>query len=126
MCNSSFICFCSAPLPLELTIVLFHVIFTWTSCSFTPSRSCSHCCLVFMCLWWLVLCVILLPFIIIYVKKVATMKSNIGCCHHHHKGPASFCCRRFVQVSNVMPWPNCYGVFCLVICFSRQWSSWYE
>jgi hypothetical protein len=43
VCNNSFTCFLCAPLPLELTIILFHVIFIWASCSFTTSRSCSHC-----------------------------------------------------------------------------------
>ncbi len=57
-----------------------------------------------------------------YVQKIRVVKSDVGCCHHHHKGLASFCCHHFVQVSNVMPWPNCYGGFCLLICFSRRWS----
>jgi hypothetical protein len=64
----------------------------------------------------------LAPLYHFYVQKIGAMKSNVGCCHHHHKRPASFYCHCFVQVSNVMPWPNCYGVFCLLICFSRWWS----
>lgn len=56
------------------------------------------------------------------VQKAGAVKSNIGCCHHRHKGLACFCCHHFVHVNNVMAQPSCYGVFYLLIYFSR-WQS---
>ncbi len=119
MCKNSFICFCYAPSSLELTIIFFHVIFRWTSWSFTPSRFYSHRCLMFICFLWLVLCH-LVPLYHFMCKKlkwwnlivVITIVKDL---------------QAFVAIILFKWTMPCLDLtvmvfFCLFICFSKQWS----